>query len=57
MKTNNMRNLKTLSKNKMKNINAGMKWTNDRGCGVLDLRGGKPRWQGDLEYWWCNLTN
>ncbi|PWN67622.1 hypothetical protein [Chryseobacterium oncorhynchi] len=56
-KHKNMKNLKALSKNKMKTITAGMKWTSDRGCGVLDLRGGKPRWQAELEQWWCNLTN
>ncbi|MGU3377682.1 bacteriocin-like protein [Chryseobacterium sp. M5A1_1a] len=52
-----MKNFKKLSKTELKNIGGGMRWTDDRGCGVIDLRGGKPRWQADLEHWWCNLTN
>lgn len=38
----NMKNLKQLSKESMKEVNGGLKWTNDRGCNVIDLRDGAP---------------
>lgn len=51
-----MKKLKALSKKEMKTITAGVKWTEDRGCNVIDLRAGaKPVWIQELENWWCKL--
>lgn len=50
-----MKKLKKLSKENMKSINGGMKWTNDRCGNVIDLRdGAPPRWQQELSNWWCS---
>lgn len=51
-----MKNLKKLSKNEMKQVNGGMKWTGDRGCNVIDLRAGAaPVWVQEISNWWCKL--
>lgn len=51
-----MKKFKKLSKEQLKVVNGGVKWTDDRGCNVTDLRAGaKPVWIQELENWWCKL--
>ncbi len=52
---NIMKNLKKLSKVKMRKINAGLRWTDDRCGGVIDLRAGAPpRIIQEISNWWCS---
>lgn len=40
-----MKNLKKLSKNELKMVSGGMKWTSDRSCNVIDRRpGAEAEW-------------
>lgn len=51
-------NLKPLSKDQLKQVNGGMRWTSDRGCNVIDLRAGaKPQWMQEISNAWCSLWN
>lgn len=49
--------LKSLSKAEMKTVNGGMRWTSDRGCNVLDLRGGRTMFEAQMSQLWCKMTN
>ena len=50
-----MKNLKKLSKVDMKKINGGLRWTDDRCGGVIDLRAGaRPRILQEISNWWCS---
>lgn len=49
-------NLKKLSKDQLKQVNGGMRWTDDRCGNLIDRRpGAKPEWMQELSNWWCNL--
>ncbi|WP_408612344.1 bacteriocin-like protein [Chryseobacterium fluminis] len=50
-----MKNLRKLSRGEMKNLNGGMKWTDDRCGNVIDRRrGAKPEWIQEIRNWWCS---
>lgn len=53
-----MKNFKKLSKDQLKKVNGGLKWTSDRACNVIDRRAGaEAEWIQEIKNWWCGITS